>query len=273
MDDRTLDDCIEEAKTIIEQARAEHHPVKTFVLVSGGKDSMVLLDFATRHLDADAVVHVNTGIGIPQTNAFVREQVALTDLPLLEMHPPVPYDDLVLDPKYFGGFPGPDAHRFVYQRLKERCIRAVIREHRTKAGQRFMLLTGVRRSESARRMGYRNPVDRQGGQVWVNPLLFWDNGDMAEYRERYGVAVSEVTKHLHMSGECLCGAFAHPWELAEIGFFYPEVAARIRDLEDRAKALGLRACKWGERPPGSRSGVVGPMCASCEHRQEVMDLE
>ena len=36
------------------------------LLVSGGNDSMVLLDFAKRFLhDIDAAAHINTGIGIP----------------------------------------------------------------------------------------------------------------------------------------------------------------------------------------------------------------
>lgn len=268
LDGRTLNDAMAEADEIIEQAIFEHKPRKTFLLISGGNDSMVLLHFAERW--ADAAVHVNTGIGIPQTNEFVREQVALTNLPLLEYRPPVPYDELVLNPKYFGGFPGAFGHRFAYQRLKERCIRQLIRDHREKRGDRFLLLTGIRKAESARRMGYSHPVDRQGAEVWCNPLLFWENHEMREYREQFGVATSEVAANLHMSGECLCGAFAHPGELDEIAFFYPEVAARIRDLERRAREAGLRYCEWGVNKASTEA--TGPMCSSCDARQESFDV-
>lgn len=267
-----MDDCIAEGQRIVREARDEHLPLKTFVLVSGGNDSMVLLDFASRFLtDIEAVAHVNTGIGIPQTNEFVREQVPRFGFRLIEMTPPIPYDELVLTK--WGGFPGPQAHRYTYQMLKERCVRALIRQFRTARGQRFLLLAGVRKAESARRMGMADAIRRVGGQVWTNPLLWWDDADMAEYRERYVVPQSEVAKHLHMSGECLCGAFAHPGELDEIAFFYPAVAARIRALEDEAERQGLAACKWGQRPPGSVPTEAGLMCSSCDYRQGVLLAE
>ena len=126
-----------------------------------------------------------------------------------------------------------------------------------------MLLTGIRNAESQRRMGYSDPIDRRGGQVWVNPLLNWSNELMGRYRSERALPVNDVTKHLHMSGECLCGAFAKPGELDEIAFFYPHFAERIRDLEQQAEQAGLRACRWGERPPKAGQAAPGPMCNQC----------
>lgn len=251
-----------DAHGIVAAAREEHRPSRTFLLLSGGNDSMVLLDACGDM--ADEIVHINTGVGIPETNEFVRDTVADLGRPLTELHPPIPYDELVLDPKYWGGFPGPGAHQYAYQRLKERCLRWLLRQHRTRRGERFMLLTGVRSDESQRRMGSVLPVDRRGGQVWVNPLLRWSNETMREYRTVQRVPTNEVAVHLHMSGECLCGAFAHPGELDEIGIFYPKFVERIRKLEVRAEAEGLRACTWGVRPPGSRRvAAPGPLCHQC----------
>ena len=274
---KTIAEGLAEARDIIELAADEYGPIhKTFLLISGGNDSMVLYD-ACRQF-ADRIVHINTGIGIPATNQFVRDVVGPD---LIEMHPPVPYEDIVLGTgkgarpatkkhpaggSLFGGFPGPGSHHFIYARLKQRCVEQVIRDHRTKRGQRFMLLTGIRNAESKRRMGYASPIDRKGGQVWVNPLIRWSNDLMAQYRAEKNLPVNEVTKHLHMSGECLCGAFAHPGELEEVRFFYPEFAARIDRLQEQAKALGLPACVWGERPPKPpKKGAVvaGPMCHAC----------
>jgi hypothetical protein len=50
-----------------------------------------------------------------------------------------------------------------------------------------------------------------------------------------------------MSGECLCGAFAHKDELAEVEMFFPDVAAQIRELEVEVAAAGhpAKICKWG----------------------------
>lgn len=246
-----------DAADIIERAVVEHGPIECiFLLLSGGNDSMVLYDVCVDY--ADKVVHINTGIGIPETTEFVRT-VAGRDLD--ERHPPETYDDLVLG--RWQGFPGPGGHLFAYTMLKERCIEELLRDHRRKRGQRFMLLTGVRNDESQRRMGRSEEMRRNGGQVWVNPLLRWSNGLMRRYRAAHDLPVNEVTAHLHMSGECLCGAFARPGELDEIGLFYPSFVERIRALEARARAKGLAACKWGERPPTKGTPAPGPMCNNC----------
>lgn len=253
----TVDDGLADARRIIDAARSEHGPiVTTFLLLSGGNDSMVLYDTCREF--ADHVVHINTGIGIPETNEFVRDLVGPD---LIELHPPVPYDDLVLG--RWRGFPGPGGHIYAYTMLKERALRAVLKDHRAKRGQRFMLLTGARADESDRRMGTTEEARRMGGQVWVNPLLHWSNDLMREYRSTRRLPVNPVTEHLHMSGECLCGAFARPGELDHIAFFYPEFAERIRALEARVRDAGLPACKWGEKPPRKGDAAPGPMCNQC----------
>jgi len=255
-----IDHGIYDARQIIREAELEYGPiVRSFLLLSGGNDSMVLFDVVRDW--ADDIVHINTGIGVPQTNQFVRDVVADAGRSLTELHPPIPYHDLVLG--RWNGFPGPGGHGFAYTMLKERCIEQLLRNHRTKRGQRFMLLTGVRNDESQRRMGRGETMRRKGGQVWVNPLINWSNELMREYRETRNLPVNEVTQHLHMSGECLCGAFAKPGELEEIAFFYPEVAAYIRSIEHEAEAAGITRCKWGAKPPKKNAPAPGPMCNQC----------
>lgn len=247
-------------REIVETARADHDPVRTFLLFSGGTDSLALME-SVGDL-ADEIVHINTGIGIPETNQYVRDVIrGHYGRDLTELHPPIPYDDLVLN--QWAGFPGPAAHRFAYILLKERPLRELLRKYRTRNGQRFLLLAGVRTAESTRRMGHAVPVHREGGQVWVNPILTMTNAEKVALLAERNPPRNEVSDHLHMSGECLCGAFAKPGELDEIGFFYPHVAERIRDLEHRARHQGIKACKWGERPPKKDAMPPGPMCAGC----------
>ena len=273
--ERTLDEAIAEAHQIVQDALEQYQPAKTFALFSGGNDSLVLLDTMAEY--ADAVVHVNTGIGIPETNVFARKVGSSYGKPFIELHPPVPYEKLVLELPVLNGMPGPGVHHIIYQRLKERCIRALIRDHRTKRGQQFLLLTGVRKAESKRRMGYRHPVDVvDGSQVWANPLLWWTNDEMKEYRTSRNLPVNEVSANLHMSGECLCGAMADQdasrSERAAIAFFYPEFHERLLALEEECRRRNLRYCEWGVKRPNTSDGPAGHMCQSCAYRQEALAL-
>lgn len=268
---RTLDQAIAEAVEIVQEAKAEHKPSRTFLLYSGGNDSQVLLHSMWRH--ADEIVHIDTGIGIPEVADFCRKVAGGFAIPYTELHPPIGYENLVLN--VFSGMPGPGYHRWTYTRLKERPIRQLIRHHRRYNGERFMLLGGVRRAESARRAN-REIVHRQGGTVWVQPLIDWTNDEMREYRQRFDVVQSEVAANLHMSGECLCGAMADQdesrSERAAIKFFYPDFDARLTALEQECERRGLKYCEWGVKRGAEPEGQFTPACQSCAWRQEQMTL-
>ena len=269
------------AAGIVNSAVNEHgQPTNTFLLYSGGNDSSVLLDVCSAH--ADAVVFINTGIAIPDAVEHARSTAGRTGLPFIELHPPRSYESLVLNE--WNGLPGPGAHRYTYIRLKERCIEELLRQARTYNGERFMLLTGARKEESVRRMGTSEPASRRGGQVWVNPLHWWTNAEMRAYRTAHALPITPVSEHLHMSGECLCGAMAdqdeNRQERAAIAFFYPEFDEYLTHLERKARFAGCKYTEWGVKRPDDRidSQVDGqltlgdvdaewsPLCQSCEFR-------
>ncbi len=238
--------------------RGREH-VASCVLFSGGNDSTVLAHMFRD--DATHAIHADTTIGIQQTRQFVRDTCAGWGLELVETRAPVSYRDLVLE----RGFPGPAMHWKMYSRLKERALDAARHElgvagSRSKAA---LFLAGRRRAESERRANV--PLwENDGSVIWVSPLAMWTKLDLNTYREMFDdVPRNEVSDLLHMSGECLCGAFAKPGELNEIGQWFPEVAEEIRQLERDVAAAGHAPpfCRWGHGE-GTPS-PSGRLCSSC----------
>lgn len=252
---RILDDAIRSHVTDENRAVAA-----VCVLFSGGNDSTVLCDLFKD--DADYAVHINTGIGIEQTREFVRGACQAWDLPLIEKSPPPgsTYEELVMSQ----GFPGPAHHWKMYQRLKERALRDVRRQLVSNPfRERVVFLAGRRRDESRRRQDIPT-VEREGSTVWVSPLANWTALDLNAYRLLRDVPRNEVSDLIHMSGECLCGAFAKPDELDEIGYWFPDVKAEINALEQRVRDAGQKHCQWGWGAYRDRSASKsGPLCSSC----------
>ena len=265
---RPVSDPIGRAARILDVAIRRHKPVNVFAMFSGGHDSVCAAHVASQRPEFSGCVHINTGIGIEKTREFVRLTCQNFGWPLLEYHAKdlgQDYDKLVLE----RGFPGPFHHRKMYNRLKERGIASLIRDHKTARPDRVMLVTGVRRAESARRMSTTQTINRDGARVWVAPLVDWTGITKNEYMARHDIPRNEVVDLLHMSGECLCGAFAHPGELEEIGRWFPEEYQRIKDLEALAAECGVPAV-WGEAPPDKslddEHQTEMPLCVSCENR-------
>lgn len=278
---RTVDQLTDSAHDVVIAAHDEHIRsngttlVASVVLFSGGGDSTALLDVMHANKLATHIGHVDTTIGIPETREHVNRVAAMYDLPFIVESPGDGdrFDDWIMG----HGFPGPGQHFKAYQRLKERALRKIrgqlVTNGRT---ERVMFLAGRRRDESARRA--QIPVSsREGSTVWVSPIYDWTNEEIAAYKIERNLPVNPVSEHLHMSGECLCGAFAKPGELEEISFFYPQVGERIRKLELAVEASGAppERCRWGwgaERRPtideNQQTFDFGPLCSSCEWRNE-----
>ena len=261
---------IDDAKSIINAAFNEHDPVKVITLFSGGNDSLGLLDLTHRYCGVNDAGHCNTGIGIEETRIHVRKSCADMGVKLDERHPKPENSYEALIRNY--GFPGPSFHRVAYARLKERSLRALKNRYITNGRkERIMFLTGIRGDESAIRARYAKTEPdhyrREGSMVWVNPIYNWTKDDLCEYREHYKLPENPVTPKIHTSGECLCGAFAHPGEREEIKFWFPSTHSHISGLETLARELGKESCTWGPSQFAKKkkevSGYIGPMCHNC----------
>jgi 3'-phosphoadenosine 5'-phosphosulfate sulfotransferase (PAPS reductase)/FAD synthetase len=296
---RTLDEAIVRSHEILGEALATYPIVGTYWLSSGGNDSAIVGHLLRGRYDG--VVHVNTGTGIPETTQYVRDVAAAWGDTLHELHPRHAYADLVMGRviastgpnagvrPIWRGFPGPAGHKVMYRQLKDEPLmtfrKSVVGDQgRTR---KLIYLGGMRWAETERRFRNAEAIDQDGAIVWVSPLVHWTNAHMAEYRTRHrcqlahqhakhrlchngALPLNEVTEHLHMSGECLCGAYAKPGELDEVEFFYPEAAAPLRELEAEAEQAGISYCRWGQPNGKERAGgVAGRLCSSCTVEPQV----
>ena len=136
------------------------------------------------------------------------------------------------------------------------------------SGQRIVFIAGRRRAESSRRANI--PFDeRRGSIIWVSPMAMWTKLDLNTYRSMHPdlPGPCDASALIHMSGECLCGAFAHRGELDEVGMFFPDVKAEIEQLERDVVAAGTPEpfCRWGHGE-GAPTARVGALCSSCVFR-------
>lgn len=228
-------------ETAVARVRAvveKYNPIAVVGLFSGGHDSTAA-NIIAHEAGADFSLHINTGIGIPQTREFVGETCAERKWELREYKAtensradgtpnPQIYEELI----HAEGFPGAFAHRMMYVKLKERQLKRFERDIGATPNRPIIYLTGVRSDESTRRMGTTTTEeDKRGRVVWLNHIHDFTKIDCGNCMSHCGVKRNSVVDLIHKSGECLCGAFAKPGELAEVKMWFPEVAKRIEDLE------------------------------------------
>ncbi len=277
------------ARRSIEAAQGDH----VLALVSGGHDSLTAMH-AAHHAapwSLDGIVHVNTGIGIPETREFVRQRARDLGLDYYEVGRPEPngggheyryqteeYDYWVQE----RGFPGPAAHFYQYTNLKEKPLQRFFNDYHV-AKDDLTLVSGVRQHESDRRMENvaASGVDEFLGIETVSPLTEFRGIDVRRYRRALDLPMNPVVEKLEMSGECLCGAFSDRGERRMIKLFYPAVHRRLLCLEAKVAASASledgpdgQYTRWGHSQYRDRERDAMDddnqmlLCSSCERQAE-----
>jgi 3'-phosphoadenosine 5'-phosphosulfate sulfotransferase (PAPS reductase)/FAD synthetase len=228
---------------------------------SGGHDSLVNTHITARHPKFAGVIHIDTGTGIPETQQYVVETCVRLGWDL-KIYRAVNYINAKgeLDPQIYEemclkhGFPGPNFHQRMYNRLKQLPIDQFSRNWHLAADKSAILglSTGARKAESTRRMRnmsrHPSPWQKDGRRVWISPIADWSKDECEVYMKEFTLPRNSVKDALCMSGECCCGAYAQTNELKQIEFFYPDHGAWLRGLECRVKANGF-PWGWDEKPP------------------------
>lgn len=234
---------------------------KYYSLFSGGKDSITLAHKLDQRKQLAGVVFFDTGIHTPDIIPHIKKVCDSFDWPLKIYTPPETYEEYVLKM----GFPSPKTHGWAMNHLKGRCVQKVRREF----GRDTILASGIRRRESGRRkISIKNGSERWEGLRVVAPIVDMTTKEVWDYVKDNGLPLSPVYSTLHMSGDCLCGAFATMDELKLIEIFYPDTFKEIQRLEALVKIAGKtkrireRYCRWGNK------GTVATkeqtlLCAEC----------
>lgn len=264
----------------ITDARRRFNPVAVIGLFSGGHDSAAA-NLIAHAAGADASLHINTGIGVEQTREYVRRTCADRQWKLYEYNAventkkdgtpdPQIYADIVRK----DGFPGPFMHRKMYNRLKQRQLERFERDIRATPKSPVIYISGIRSDESKRRKMHlasdkETGLNRKGRQIFLAPIHDWSKRDCAECMTHFNQPRNEVVDLIHKSGECLCGAFAKPGELAELKCWFPETAKIIEDLEK--EVMTKFPWGWESKPPKWWAGYLAgqqelfnqPLCTNC----------
>lgn len=282
-------DPLQHSNKVIQTALDHSDYDSVYALVSGGHDSLTAMHVAYAHpdIDLDGIVHINTGIGIPKTRDFVKERADALDLEFIEVTSDVNTDD---GKSMFGelvtkfGFPGPPVHRWMYVNLKEKPLSkwlTTAKKEKTDDGK-LGLISGVRRSESTRRMETISAegIQEKLGAIWISPIADWNALEVREYRRAYDLPMNPVVDALEMSGECLCGSFGDRDELRMIELFYPETYERLVELEAavvswvQAGKISPDYALWGHGKMDDRelearmNDEQMTLCSGCEQRGE-----
>jgi phosphoadenosine phosphosulfate reductase len=221
------------ADEILENARAIDHD-HAFALVSGGHDSLTAAHYTYMEsaVDLNGYLHLDTGIGVPETKDFVKKRADDLGIPLYiagERRHEDEYEQRI--EKY--GFPGANktSHKYEWICNKDRPLQNFLQQF----DGDVLLISGATREESDARWESvnANGIERKNGHYYAAPLASWTPSEVRAYRRDNGLPMNPVASILEHSGDCLCGAYADRRELGWLHAEYPHMFAYIQSLEAR----------------------------------------
>lgn len=278
------DDPHQEGHRILKQL-AERDRDNIYAAVSGGDDSIVALYFAyhSPHIELDGILHIDTGIGIPETREYVEKIAEKLGLECYTIgsgnirYPHEEYEYLVT--KF--GFPGanPIAHSQIQNNLKDKPFN----RFEAHLDGDLALISGVRKLESSRRYSKLSDLAENGfcevkNILWTSPIVEFSEKNLKEFKDNHDIDENMVSAMLNSSGECLC-TYEDRDRLVDLDTFYPEVANQIYQLEFKVLEQVARGevreeyALWchgsidqGEYDARIDSAQGALLCADCEDR-------
>lgn len=221
-----------------------HKVEKVYVLYSGGKDSNCVDHYVAENYPEiyGGRLFTNTSIAMPGVRRFVIENSRKMGRPLYMTWPRRTYHSIVM--KY--GFPGVSVHGYIMHQLKFESWRYFAKWR--SAHERMALISGVRKKESwarnKKRLYTRKPVYEDSQVTLCTPFLYKNGEQLLRYFIEHGLEKSPAYDFMDISGECLCGCFAQPWELTGLKkgapFIFETIQWMERQVQERIAGLESR---------------------------------
>lgn len=242
---------------------------KVYGLCSGGKDSMSACSVAHAIRPLDGIILVDTSIvardGDNKPSYIAAKKFAQRlGVPFLCIKPKEDlkkgYEEVPCIGKYgIGktyenyckkyGFPHADQHDDVMRYLKKKALVGfAMANTNSKKMERIALISGVRQKESVRRAVNAQiiGIDQDTPRIiWISPVYYWTTEEAYAYVNKHDYELSESYTSLHLSGDCLCGAYAQKQESYLIAQFYPDTGKQIAEIEKVAGRQHKGAKHWG----------------------------
>lgn len=200
---------LEQAHEILSTALDQHKPSLVVCCFSGGYDSMVTTHLVTRwqrsHAQSTNVltVAVDTLISADGWREFVTSSSKQIGVRRFEIWANPTLTEWKKDVTERGFVYRKTQHKIYFYYLKQRVFRAVQANYKKHKHDRIMFVTGVRRAESSDRAN-APLVEVKGAGVYVNPLVYWSDEQLHQYRIDNELPDNPFYDTFGNSGDCLC---------------------------------------------------------------------
>lgn len=200
---------------------------KPYVLFSGGRDSLCMLDYVATVASSVGkevtALHATTTVGFPEVSEYVSAVCRQLKVDLKVVQPAVDYFTLAKQ----WGIPGINS-RWCCRELK---IRPMMDFLATVSGPKIVF-DGIRAVESSIRAKYL--------PVWFHPsfnclavsaIFHWSDEDVNSYVKKRNLP-AEASSLLGTSGECWCGAYKTKDDFKRLYYLNRDIFSKLQEVEE-----------------------------------------
>ena len=207
-------------------------------MFSGGKDSLCACHNMWKQGKLNEVVYCRTGVGLNEEYVKSICEKFNWKLNIVE---PASHETYEVFVERFG-FPHQGMHNTVMGMLKWHPIRKWTVQQK-RLGRDIIFVSGRRKKESNRRKRMKSNKEfvSTEGMRFYSSIFNWSTVEVWDYLKENELQRSPTYDTMHLSGDCMCGAFSSRGESDWLRVFHPEMAARFAELEKK------HGGKWGNQ--------------------------